>query len=147
MLKCGTNLCHSSEIQYCFLFIIWTWGRGNFRGSCLKFPCNSSACPIESMLLIVKCIHSDYICGIEEKTTRQIHGVYGHRPGLKLQLLYNPHVELSKERESPFSLKWTCPLGNGHVSWKTGKIKCLFFFWSYKFLPMGTGHLHQMELM
>ena len=41
---------------------------------------------------------------------------FGHRPGLKLQLLYNPHVELSKEHESPFSLKWTCSLGNGHVS-------------------------------
>ena len=33
---------------------------------------------------------------------------FGHRPGLKLQLLYNPHVELSKGLQSPFSLKYGC---------------------------------------
>lgn len=33
---------------------------------------------------------------------------FGHRPGLKLQLLYYPHVELSKELKSPFSLKYGC---------------------------------------
>lgn len=33
---------------------------------------------------------------------------FGHRPGLKLQPLYNSHVEFSKELESPFSLKYCC---------------------------------------
>lgn len=33
---------------------------------------------------------------------------FGHRPGLKVQPLYNSHVELSKELESPFSLKYHC---------------------------------------
>lgn len=33
---------------------------------------------------------------------------FGHRPGLKLQPFYNSHVELSKEFESPFSIKYYC---------------------------------------
>lgn len=65
-------------------------------------------------------MHSNYICGTEEKTKRQIHGLYGHiwtQTWVKTQLLYNPHVELSKEREESIfpkmdmSLrKWTCIL-------------------------------------
>ena len=34
---------------------------------------------------------------------------FGHRPGLKVQPLYNSHVELSKELESPFFPKVSLP--------------------------------------